>query len=56
MKYNEEEKMFMCNRSMAKGTCYGAVTIYRPWITVNGVRIYAVAYGKEVFKIPLADK
>lgn len=39
MKYNEEEKCSCGNRSMAKGTCYGAVTIYRPWITVDGVRI-----------------
>ncbi len=27
--------------------------IYRPWITVKGVRIYAAAYGKKVFKIPV---
>lgn len=27
--------------------------IYRPWITVNGVKIYASTYGKKAFKIPV---
>lgn len=27
--------------------------IYRPWITVKGVKIYATAYGKKAFKIPV---
>lgn len=27
--------------------------IYRPWITVKGVRIYAASYGKKAFKIPI---
>ena len=27
--------------------------IYRPWITIKGVRIYAAAYGKKAFKIPV---
>ena len=26
--------------------------IYTPYITRNGVRIYAKQYGKKVFKIP----
>ncbi len=40
------------NKEPAKEQQY----IYRPWITVNGVRIYAAAYGKKAFKIPVADK
>lgn len=27
--------------------------IYRPWITIKGVRIYASTYGKKAFKIPV---
>ena len=27
--------------------------IYRPWITVTGVKRYATAYGKKAFKIPV---
>jgi hypothetical protein len=27
--------------------------IYRPWITVKGVRIYAKDRGKKAFKIPI---
>ncbi len=27
--------------------------IYRPWITVNGIKIYATQYGKKAFKIPV---
>ena len=28
--------------------------IFRPYITVNGKRIYAAAYGHKAFKIPVA--
>ena len=27
--------------------------IFRPYITVKGVRIYAKQYGKKAFKIPI---
>lgn len=27
--------------------------IFRPYITVKGVRIYAKQYGKRAFKIPI---
>ncbi len=27
--------------------------IFRPYITVKGVRIYAKQYGKKAFKIPV---
>lgn len=30
--------------------------IYRPWITRNGVRIYASSYGKKAFKIPVKSE
>lgn len=29
--------------------------IYRPWITKNGQRIYAKAYGLKAFKIRIKD-
>lgn len=29
--------------------------IYRPYITKNGVRIYASQYGKKAFKIPIEE-
>ena len=49
----KKEVWFMdTNKEPAKEQRY----IYRPWITVNGVRIYAAAYGKKAFKIPVADK
>ena len=31
--------------------------IYRPWITLaDGTRIYAKAYGKRAFRIPVEDE
>ena len=30
--------------------------IYRPWITRNGVRIYASSYGKKAFKTPVKSE
>lgn len=27
--------------------------IFRPWITVKGVKVYAKTYGKKAFRIPI---
>lgn len=36
--------------------CNGVHYIFRPWITKNGVKIYASSYGKKAFKIPIKNK